>query len=46
MKVLEKATGTCAPAQLAELQEKPVLHTDVVDIDGMGAFVEDAAAKL
>ena len=46
MKVLEKATGTCAPAQLAELQQKPVLHSSVADIDGMGSFVERAAAKL
>ncbi len=46
MDVLEQATGTCAPAQLAELQEKPVLHDAVVDIDDMGAFVEAAAAKL
>ena len=46
MKVLEKATGTVAPAQLSELQQKPVLHDAVVDIDGMGGFVEQAAAKL
>lgn len=46
MQVLEKATGTCAPAQLAELQDKPVLHTDVVDIDGMASFVEQAAGGL
>lgn len=46
MDVLERATGTCAPAQLAELQEKPVLHDAVVGIDDMGAFVEAAAAKL
>ena len=46
MKVLEKATGTVAPAQLSELQQKPVLHDAVVDIDGMGVFVEQAAAKL
>ena len=46
MDVLEQATGTCAPAQLAELQEKPVLHDAVVDIDDMGAFVEAAVAKL
>lgn len=46
MKVLEKATGTVAPAQLSELQQKPVLHDAVVDIDGMGSFVEQAAAKL
>ena len=44
--VLEKATGTCAPTQLAELQDKPVLHTDVVDIDGMASFVEQAAGGL
>lgn len=46
MKVLEKATGTVAPAQLSELQQKPVLHDAVVDIDGIGGFVEQAAAKL
>ncbi len=46
MQVLEKATGTCAPTQLAELQDKPVLHTDVVDIDGMASFVEQAAGGL
>ena len=46
MKVLEKATGTVAPAQLSELQQKPVLHDAVVDIDGMGGFVGQAAAKL
>ena len=46
MSVLEKATGTVAPRQLAELQNKPVRFTDVVDIDGMGGYVEQAAAKL
>lgn len=46
MKILEKATGTVAPAQLSELQQKPVLHDAVVDIDGMGGFVEQAASKL
>ena len=46
MQVLEKATGTCAPTQLAELQDKPVLHTGVVDIDGMTSFVEQAAGGL
>ena len=46
MNVLEKATGTVAPTQLSELQQKPVLHDAVVDIDGMGGFVEQAAAKL
>ncbi|MCF2621749.1 threonine synthase [Collinsella tanakaei] len=46
MDVLAKATGTTPPAQLAELQEKPVLHTDVVDIDAMSAYVENAASRL
>lgn len=46
MNVLEKATGTVAPTQLSELQQKPVLHDAVVDIDGMGGFVEQAASKL
>ena len=46
MSVLEKATGTVAPKQLAELQGKPVRFTDVVDVDGMGAYVEQAAAAL
>ena len=46
MKVLEKATNTTAPAQLATLEDKPVLHTDVVDIDSMSAYVEQAASNL
>ena len=46
MDVLEKATGTKAPAQLSELQNKPVRFTDVVDVDGMGAYVEAAASNL
>ena len=46
MQVLENATGTTAPEQLAELRNKPVLHEEVVDIDGMAAFVEQAASKL
>ncbi len=46
MDVLAEATGTTAPEQLATLQDKPVLHTDVVDIDEMGAYVEQAALKL
>ena len=46
MKVLEKATDTVAPTQLSDLHQKPVLHDAVVDIDGMGAFVEQAATKL
>lgn len=46
MQVLENATGTTAPEQLSSLQNKPVLHTDVVDVDEMGAYVAQAAAKL
>lgn len=46
MDVLSQATNTTAPEQLASLQNKPVLHTNVVDIDEMGAFVEEAAEKL
>ena len=46
MDVLAEATGTTPPVQLAALQEAPVLHSDVVDIDGMASFVEQAALKL
>ena len=46
MDVLAKATDTTAPEQLATLQGKPVLHTDVVDVDGMSAYVENAARAL
>ena len=46
MRVLEKATGTEAPEQLATLADKPVLHTDVVDVDGMSGYVEAAASNL
>lgn len=46
MDVLAEATGTTPPAQLAALQEVPVLHGDVVDIDGMAGFVEQATLKL
>ena len=46
MDVLAKATDTTAPEQLSTLQDKPVLHTDVVDIDDMTAYVERAATAL
>lgn len=46
MQVVEDATGTTAPEQLSSLQNKPVLHTDVVDVDEMGAYVAQAAARL
>ena len=46
MQVLADYTGTIAPRQLAELSEKPVRFDDVVDVPAMGAYVEQAAAKL
>lgn len=46
MDVLAEATGTTPPAQLASLHEATVLHSDVVDIDGMADFVEQAALRL
>ena len=46
MDVLADATGTEAPEQLATLQDRPVLHTSIVDIDGMAEFVEQAAQTL
>lgn len=46
MDVLAKATDTTAPEQLSTLQDKPVLHTDVVDIDDMPTYVERAATAL
>lgn len=46
MDVLAEMTGTTAPKQLATLQGKPVLHTDVVDVDEMPAYVERAAQTL
>ncbi len=46
MKVLEEQTGTVAPAQLAELEEKPVRFADVVDVPDMGSYVESAAARM
>ena len=46
MGVLEKATNTVAPKQLAELQDKLVRFADVVDVDNMGTYVEHAASNL
>lgn len=46
MDVLAKATDTTAPEQLSTLQDKPVLHTDVVDVDDMPTYVENAATAL
>ncbi len=42
MDVLAEATGTTPPAQLANLKQAAVLHDDVVDVDGMAAYVEHA----
>ena len=46
MRKLEEVTGTCAPAQLAALETAHERFSDVVDVPGMGAYVEDAALKL
>ena len=46
MRVLEQATGTTAPAQLAELEQKPIRFTDVCDVADMGAYVEAAAKRI
>lgn len=46
MEVLTEATGTTPPPQLATLRQAPVLHTDVVDISDMAAFVEQSACSL
>jgi len=46
METLAAATGTTPPAQLAELADKPVRHTDVAEIDELGRYVEQAAARL
>ncbi len=46
MRVLEQATNTVAPAQLAELESKPVRFEDVCDVDEMASYVEQAAKKM
>ena len=46
MRVLEQATNTVAPAQLAELESKPVLFEDVCDVNEMASYVESAAKKM
>ena len=46
MRVLEQATNTVAPAQLAELESKPVRFEDVCDVDEMASYVEQAAKKI
>ena len=46
MRVLEQATNTVAPTQLAELESKPVRFEDVCDVDEMASYVESAAKKM
>ena len=46
MRVLEQATNTVAPAQLAELESKPVLFEDVCDVNEMASYVESAAKRM
>ena len=46
MRVLEQATDTVAPAQLAELESKPVRFEDVCDVDEMASYVESAAKRM
>ncbi len=46
MRKLEEVTGTTAPAQLAALETARERFSDVVDVPGMGAYVEEAARKL
>ena len=46
MRKLEEVTGTTAPAQLAALESAHERFSDVVDVAGMGAYVENAALKL
>ena len=46
MDVLAKATGTTAPAALRGLEHADVRFDDVVEIDGMEHFVEQAAKSL
>ena len=46
MRKLEEVTGTTAPAQLAALESAHERFSDVVDVAGMGAYVENAALRL
>ena len=46
MRVLEQAPNTAAPAQLAELQTKPVRFADDSDVDEKASYVESAAKKM
>lgn len=44
VRTLEEATGTVAPAQLTALEHAEIRFSDVVDVPGMGAYVESACA--
>ena len=46
MRVLEQATNTVAPTQLAELESKPVRFEGVCDVADMANYVEQAAKKM
>ncbi len=46
MRKLEEVTGTTAPAQLAALESAHERFSDVVDVAGMGTYVENAALRL
>ena len=45
MDELVKLTGELAPEALATLRQKPLLHKDVVTVDGMTAVVKNAAQR-
>lgn len=46
MDVLAEATGTTAPAALRGLEHADVRFSNVVEVDGMSGFVENAAKAL
>lgn len=46
MDALEELTGVSVPKPLKELRTLPERLTDVCDRDKMGAFVEDACARI
>ncbi len=46
MRMLEAYSSTVAPVQLSELEQEPVRFEDVVDVEGMGSYVEQAAKKM
>ena len=46
MELLSKKTGTKIPKNLADLQEKPVLHTDLVKKEDLKDYILAKTAKL